>query len=329
MIELKTHKENVYLCTIYRPPNSNEKKLLKNYRQQLKKLSPQQLSRLVIGIDHNLDFLKHDKHRPTHEFIEENLEHQLIPIITKATRITRTTATLIDNIIVGRDFQTSLDPSIVVSDISDHYPCLLKIHDETLFKKQPKRVETRKLDQNKIGKINNRLSMVEWEKDLDNLSIDNQYKVFHSSLITIMDEEAPYQTITIPSNKIIRDPWLISGLMKCFTKQRTLYKATLHRTSGDIAMLRYKTYRNKLKEIVRRAKENFFKNKCNEFRRNRNRLWKLVNKLASKPNDKTSIVEYLRLDNQDIYEDKVIAEEFAKHFSTVGREYSNKFPHHN
>ena len=38
------------------------------------------------------------------------------------------------------------------------------------------------------------------------------------------------------------------------------------------------------------------------------------------------IVEYLKLENQDIYEDKMIAEEFAKHFSTVGYTYANKIP---
>ena len=60
--------------------------------------------RLIIGMDHNLDLIKSDKHRPTKEFIEVNLENELIPTITKPTRITRNTATLIDNIIIGRDY---------------------------------------------------------------------------------------------------------------------------------------------------------------------------------------------------------------------------------
>ena len=77
MVELKTHKDSVYLCTIYRPPNCSEKEFLKNYKKQLNQLSPQQVSRLIIGIDHNLDLIKQDKHKPTQEFIELNLDHQL------------------------------------------------------------------------------------------------------------------------------------------------------------------------------------------------------------------------------------------------------------
>ena len=326
MVELKTHKESVYLCTIYRPPNSSEREFQKNYKRQLNKLSTQQISRPVIGIDHNLDLLKHDKHRPTHEFIEMNLEHQLIPTITKPTRITRSTATLIDNIIVGRDFQMSLDPSIILSDISDHYPCLLTIQDETLFKKQPKRIQTRKLDPTKIDIINCKLSSVEWEQELHNLSLDDQYNMFHSKLLSIMDDVAPYQTVTIPFDKLIRDPWLTPGLMKCLTKQRSLYKTSLKKHASDIETQRYKAYRNKLKEIIRRSKESYYRTKCEEFRQNTNRLWKLINKLTDKTNDKTNIVEYLKLENQDIYEEKTIAEEFAKHFSSVGNTYAKKIP---
>ena len=114
--------------------------------------------------------------------------------------------------------------------------------------------------------------------------------------------------------------------MKCLTKQRSLYKTSLKKHSSDIEVQRYKSYRNKLKVIIRRAKEQHYKNKCQEFRQNTNRLWKLVNKLTHKTNDKTNIVEYLKLENQDIYEDKAIAEEFAKHFSSVGNSYANKIP---
>ena len=326
MVELKTHKDSIFLCTIYRPPNCSERDFLKSYKKQLNKLSSHQISRLIIGIYHNLDMIKQDKHKPTQEFIEMNLDHQLIPTITKPTRITRSTATLIDNIIVGIDFQTSMDPGILMSDISDHYPCLLTIHDEAIFKKQNKKVQTRKLDSSKIDIINKTLSMVDWDEELYNKDVDTQYNLFHTKLLGTLDEIAPYKTVTIPSDKIIRDPWLTPGLMKCFTKQRTLYKSSLRKQASLNEIDRYRSYRNKLKEVIRRAKEHYYRAKCQEFRQNTKRLWKLVNKLTHKTNDKTNIVEYLKLENQDIYEDQVIADEFAKHFSSVGTNYAKKIP---
>ena len=97
-LEVKTHESGILFCTIYRPPNSSDRDFLKNYARLLKKFTPQQEVRLIIGLDHNLDLIKLAKHRVTNEFIELNLENQMLPTITKPTRITRTTATLLDNI---------------------------------------------------------------------------------------------------------------------------------------------------------------------------------------------------------------------------------------
>ena len=46
-------------------------------------------------------------------------------------------------------------------------------------------------------------------------------------------------------------------------------------------------------------------------------------------NDKNSAIEYLKIDNLDIYDTKLITEEFAKHFSSVGSNYANRItnPH--
>ena len=103
---------------------------------------------------------------------------------------------------------------------------------------------------------------------------------------SIMDEIAPYQTVTIPFDKLIRDPWLTPGLMKCFTKQRSLYKTSIKKQASYTDIQRYKTYRNKLKEIIRRSKESYYRNKCKEFRQNTTRIWKLINRLTNKSNDK-------------------------------------------
>ena len=91
---------------------------------------------------------------------------------------------------------------------------------------------------------------------------------------------------------------------------------------------KYKEYRNNLSQILRRTKEEYYRNKCSEFKRNTFKLWKMINKITYNMNDKSSAIEYLKI-NIDIYDSKLIAEEFAKHFSSVGSRYANKItdPH--
>ena len=119
------------------------------------------------------------------------------------------------------------------------------------------------------------------------------------------------------------------GLLKCTKKQKRLYRKTISKNSTETDELKYKEHRNKLSQILRRTKEEYYRNKCSEFKRNTSKLWKMINKLTHNMNDKSSAIEYLQIGHIDIYDSKLIAEEFAKHFSSVGSRYANKItnPH--
>ena len=52
----------------------------------------------IMG-DFNIGLLKVDEHRPTHGYLELIYSYSLLPTIYKPTKITETTATIIDNII--------------------------------------------------------------------------------------------------------------------------------------------------------------------------------------------------------------------------------------
>ena len=165
-IEVKTDKEILLLSTIYRPPNTPEREFLKNYKRFLGKFTKNQLDNLIIGLDHNMDFLKSHIHTPTKDFIDLNLEHSLLPAITKPTRITRTTATLIDNILLGRIYQNFTCSKICIEDISDHLPSIVPLPDIEISNKPSKTITTRVLDQPKIDEIHKQLYSKDWKQML-------------------------------------------------------------------------------------------------------------------------------------------------------------------
>ena len=58
--------------------------------------------------DYNINLLNSDKHNPTSDFVELMHSYSFIYLINRTTRITATSATLIDNIFVNySDVQTS------------------------------------------------------------------------------------------------------------------------------------------------------------------------------------------------------------------------------
>ena len=322
-LEIKTNIENFYACTIYRPPNGSGKEFNKHYKRLLGKFKEAQIEKLIIGLDHNLDFTNHTKHPPTKEFIDTNLDRNLIPTITKPTRITRNSATLIDNIIVGKQFH-NFEANIGISDISDYLPLILKSYQPKLYKKQPLLITTRAINEAKCNNINSRLDEINWTLNLDGKSVNDAYTYLQAIIMEILDQESPIQTIRIKSNKILKEPWMTPGLLRSVKKQKTYYRKSIAKQSTGLDQSRYKEYRNKLTQILRRVKEDYYKSKCTEFKRNTTKLWKMINRITGKMNDKSNAIKYLKVENIEIYDTKIISEEFAKHFSSVGSMYANK-----
>ena len=201
-----------------------------------------------------MDFTNHTKHPSTKEFINTNLDRNLIPTITKPTRITRNSATLIDNIIVGKQFH-NFEANIGISDISDHLPLILKSYQPNLYKKQPLLITTRAINEAKCNNINSRLDEINWTLNLDGKSVNDAYTYLQASIMEILDQESPIQTIRIKSNKILKEPWMTPGLLRSVKKQKTYYRKSIAKQSTGIDQSRYKEYRNKLTQKLRKVKE--------------------------------------------------------------------------
>ena len=63
-ITTKSDNKTIMLGSLYRPPNTNDTKFVDEYNNLLSKLHKEGKSkRLILGMDHNLDFLKHSVHK--------------------------------------------------------------------------------------------------------------------------------------------------------------------------------------------------------------------------------------------------------------------------
>ena len=73
--------------------------------------------------DYNIDLLNSEKYDLTNEFVDVLYCNEFLPLISRPTRITSKSATLIDNIFINNheDLNCSLN-GILMADISDHFP---------------------------------------------------------------------------------------------------------------------------------------------------------------------------------------------------------------
>ena len=318
-IEFKGNKYNVILGSIYRPPNTNLEKFMVEYKSSLEWLSKLKNKEIILGMDHNINFLKHDVHSQTQEFIETNLDMNLLPVITKPTRVSTTSATLIDNIFVSNRLQHCINSGVIITDISDHFPCILNVSDFNQCSETATKISKCKLNKENLDKIKNDIVSVDWEKEIKDLDANKAFEKLHNKLIETINIHAPERISYLKKNRINK-PWISKSLANSIRKSKILYRKSLENPSS---LSQYKDYFMVLKRTKRIAKLNYYQSLCKDFKNNTKKLWDMINNMIKKTNNKTNILTKLVSNNKEYTSGKDICDVLAKHFSTVGKTYAN------
>ena len=307
-------------------------RLFINKYEEITKIILEENKELIIGTDQNLDFIKLNQHKLTENFLELNLSSGIIPTITKPTRITHQTATLIDNIYLKSKHVFDYKSGIVLADLSDHLPCVLFCRTGKRLKPEPLTFKHRKITDDALVEIKSHLSGKNWDY-LNNLSPEDGFSEFTSQINKSLDKFTPERCISIPAKHIINEPWMTPGLMTSSKKCGKLFSKIIGNDKASPGYLKYIAYRNKLNSIKRKAKFAFYHNKINMFRNNSSKLWKLMKQIIGKQNNKTSLTDTFIINNLPNTNPTTISNSFCEYFSTIGNKLaanipkSKKFPH--
>ena len=321
-VELCMKGQNTLASALYRPPNSNQKIFLKEFPSFIKSL--QRVSKnVIVGLDHNVDFLKSEQHEPSQQFIETILDNKLIPLITRPTRITKNSATLIDNILISNHLYSLQRSAVLIHDISDHLPCIAIIDNMKASRKKPVTVHNRHLNPKNILKIKEKLHSVEWKTVLPVNDANLAFDIFQRNFMEILDSVAPVKKRTISPKIYYKEKWLSKGIENSTRQVLKLYKEHLAQKTHETEC-KYKTYRNLLRKIKRQAKSAYYNEQCRSLKQNSKKLWQLINDVTNRTNDKSSIIEYIKVDNIRYLKGKPISNKLADYFSTIGHKLAKK-----
>ena len=179
----------------------------------------------------------------------------------------------------------------------------------------------RKIGTKEISEIKARLANINWKTELTTKNTNEAFNMFHDKLIKIIDMVAPEKMI-ITSRKKPSIPWYTPGIKCCSEKEKRLYKLIKLPTASQEQKLNYESYYTELQKIKRRARQMYYRNMCQEFRYNSTKLWKLINGIAGKIQNKNELIERISVNNIHYKKGKEITNEFAKHFSGIGKKYA-------
>ena len=226
---LSKSNKHIVVGSMYRPPNNTDDTFLESIIGiKHKLLKERERKELIIGMDHNFDLLKSSEHKRTQHFLHSLLDKELFPTVTRPTRITHHSATLIDNIFVSSNLHKKYESAILINDMSDHLPILTMLRQTKLKNNTPLIFESRNLNEKNLEKINAELKQIKWEDKLIGSNCNENYNTMTSLINASMDKHSPLQKIRISSKRIYTEPWMSRGLEISAKKRRDYIKKHLH-----------------------------------------------------------------------------------------------------
>ena len=279
---------------------------------------------VILGMDHNNDLLKAHVHTTTQEFLSSMMDSGLLPTITRPTRITKNSATLIDNIFVTEELHKNFDSLLIVDDMSDHFPVLALLKQKRLRDKDPLEFESRNLTDKKIIEIKQELQKIDWNGVLNSDNCDENFNTFHAAVQESMNKVAPIKKVKISGKRRFCEPWLTKGIEKSSHKKNKLYKETLKREASATTIEIYKNYRNAYNKLKRQAKIQYYRTRAEEYKSNTKKLWQLINSTISKNKHSGNIILSITVDGLQKSTPKAVANCFGEFYSNLGSSLANQ-----
>ena len=268
--------------------------------------------------DLNIYLLRYEEHRLTSSFVDILYSNNVFPLITKPTRVTQTTATLIDHVLTNNfDMWGKHRQGILCTDMTDHY-AVFHVACNTMSKSKDYLSPTVKRDMSyrNVQKFIDEIQQVDWQIVTEFTEPQNAYTQFHNVISKTYDKCFPYKRYK--SGYATKKPWII------ITKNK-LY---INRNKGSNPVLQwqnYRMYRNKLNHIIRKAERKYYQDMLLENKSNLKKSWQILKRIINKRKCRSAVQEFDS--NGTIIKDgEQIANKFNKFFVNVGSNLSRAIP---
>ena len=322
-IEIKTTKnsKNIVVGIIYRHPTHSFTDFSNKLTDTILKIDNQKLHYYILG-DININILKQNTCKATKDYIDNLHSLNSMCIINKPTRITSSTATLIDHIYTNH-FSNQDKSGIIIFDISDHLPiyCIINI---TKQKKSMQRPKIRKIHVNKtklyLSELYSELTKLESVMTTD---INNQT----NNLIQIiqMCSEKYFPLVAVSRKKIRKTPWMTPDLLHDIEEQNRLYKHC-YKHDNQQKIKEYKILRNKVTRLKIKAKQEYFKELFNKYQNNSKKTWETINTILQRKPKLNALPDTLLINDHDTHEKETIAESLNLFFANIGLNMAHSIP---
>ena len=276
----------------------------------------------ILG-DYNLDLLNCESHQHTKDFLDHMYSNSFIPLINRPTRITATTATLIDNIFTNNHQNKAQgQQGIIPCHISDHFPIF---HLDKICVTKCKETKRKIRMVNSLNKQTfiKKIDETDWSEIFQSTDIQDAYSLFSNYFTKIYNESFPIRSVfTTYRNRL---PWLSDGLRESIKHKNKLYRISVRRPYLKYK-LEYKKYHNKLNHLIRISEKKYLQSLFEKFKQNSTKTWSIIRNLIWKNKPTNANSQFYDSKGDMITDPAAISDMFNGFFVNVGKTLARKIP---
>lgn len=272
-------------------------------------ITPFKGKNLIFTGDINCNILLDD--RLSDSYLSQMASHGLNCLIDKPTRIVGDTQSCLDHCFIRFSqlkFTVKYNAHILHLGITDHSMIILEL--------EVGRSCNRKDSSNKSNLVINfneleaELQRLQWERVLDKSSVSAAFDLFISQLSDLI-EKCKYSKSRNSSNALPDKltPWISDYLFRGIDRRKKLYKLMISRPYDVNLKEYYKSFRNRLKSDLRKAKEEYYMNEFDNCSGNVRNQWRIVNRLIGEREPKVEVTS-LVVNSHTVTDKERIAKEF-------------------
>ena len=324
-----TKSTDIVVGVIYRPPGTNLDFFNTEFESLIDLLIvyKNRNKRIFLAGDFNIDLLASETHIPTADFTDCLTSHHFLPLILQPTRITTTTATLIDNIFTNSPASVT-NSAIIISDISDHLPIITWIENTSKpLNKLGNPQLVRTVNDNTISNFRLLLDKLDWSPVLS-LCSKNESNLAYALFIKLIqfnyDQAFPLRPRGTTKRKSAQNPWMTQGLLNSTKKKEKLY-VTFVKNPTPANKARFTAYRNKYKVIRTKLEQDYYSNEFAKYNHDIKKTWQLIKSIVNTENKDTIIKEIL-INGKKIEDSELIADIFNTHFTNLPKSLAQNIP---
>ena len=321
--------EEYLIASVYHPPSrsqNDDNVFLDFLNDYLNFLSDFDLP-VLFGSDINQNFFTiNNLNSVANNTFNSLTFHGFISPITKATRLTNHSATLIDIIASKNMIQNLVLNGVCTTDISDHlivFNCF-KIS-RNRQSKPNEYFNKRTFTQENLERFKTALAMQDWRLVLQELNdVNLAFGNFLSIFLDLFNTYLPKKRIKYNKRTMALSDHMTRGLLKSRLSKQKLYSKFLSERT-DLNWEAFRVFRNLYNKLCRKSKLESIKQKVRDSEGNPKEMWNVLKKQLGLQN-KDSKIEYIFEGDVKISNPQEMSNVFNSYFSKIGPELSKEVP---